>query len=149
MTRILLADPNLQIRLLLKALIEAHPDWHVCAEVADGQDALDKIAELKPDLVILDFSMPRLNGLQVAAQLAKTSPALPVILCTIHSFPEMITEANKVGIRNVVSKSEAVDRLIGVIEAVLKGQGATTGAAQIELPGPKDTPGEKLPPETN
>ena len=92
------------MRRLLKALIEGHAGWHICGETADGYEAVAKATELKPDLVLLDFAMPRLNGLQIAAEISSACPSLPMILHTVHIFPAIISEAKKVGIREVVGK---------------------------------------------
>jgi DNA-binding NarL/FixJ family response regulator len=119
LARILIADGNEIIRKLLKALIEGHEGWSVCGEALDGHGAVANTAELKPDLVILDLAMSGLNGLQAARQISKTFPTLPILLHTLHNFPEMVEEAKKFGIRQVVGKNESGDRLLSAIEANL------------------------------
>ncbi|MGB2635050.1 MAG: response regulator transcription factor [Candidatus Acidiferrum sp.] len=154
MAQILLIDHSPQIRGLLKVLIEAHPGWQVCGEAADGQEGVDKAITLKPDLVVVDFSLPLLNGLQVASKILKDRPSLPIILCTIHFFPEMIAEARKAGIREVVNKGDAAAQLLEIMDTLLKEQppatanGLTT-SPQLELSDPT-TPNDKdRPPEVN
>jgi DNA-binding NarL/FixJ family response regulator len=120
LAQILIAEDNLMMRGLLKTLIEGHAGWHICGETADGYEAVAKAIELKPDLVLLDFAMSRLNGLQIAAEISSLCPSLPMILHTVHVFPAMIVEAKKVGIREVVGKSETAQRLMHVIETLLK-----------------------------
>jgi DNA-binding NarL/FixJ family response regulator len=120
LARILLVDDNLKLRQVLKGLAEAHAGWHVCGEAGDGLEAVAKTIELNPDVVVLDFAMPRLNGLQVAGKVLSACPTLPIILHTVHFFPAMVDEAKKIGIREVVSKSETVGRLMDVIETLLK-----------------------------
>ncbi len=154
MAQILLIDHNPQIRGLLKVLIEAHPGWQVCGEAADGQEGVDKAVALKPDLVIVDFSMPILNGLQVASKILETRPSLPVILCTIHFFPEMVAEAKKVGIREVVNKSDAAAQLLEIMETVLNEQPTATAnrlttSPQPELVDPTTSNHKDRPPEIN
>jgi len=95
----LLAEDNLKLRQLLKGLAEAHAGWLVCGETGDGLEAVAKGIELNPDVVVLDFAMPRLNGLQVAGKLLSACPTLPIILHTVHFFPAMVDEAKKIGIR--------------------------------------------------
>jgi YesN/AraC family two-component response regulator len=75
LAQILLADDNQVILQLLRRLIESHAGWQICGEASDGQQALAKAVELKPDLVVLDFAMPGLNGLQVAAQISRACPS--------------------------------------------------------------------------
>jgi DNA-binding NarL/FixJ family response regulator len=152
--QILLIDHNPQIRLVIKALIEAHPGWHICGEATDGQEGVDKAIELKPDLVVLDFSMPALNGFQVAEKIFKVYPSLPLVLCTIHYFQEMIAEAKKVGIREVVDKANEAARLLEVIEALLEENpqpfaNAISPSPQPELADPEGGNGKEKPPELN
>ena len=133
MAQILLADDNQVILQLLRRLIESHAGWQVCGEVTAGQEALAKAVELKADLLVLDFAMPGLNGFQVAEQISRACPNLPIILHTIHDFPEMIAEAKRVGIREVVSKSDTAARLLNAIEALLQEKPAAPAAAASGL----------------
>jgi CheY-like chemotaxis protein len=117
--RILLADGNDKLRSLVRAVIETRDGWSVC-EAKDGHDAVSKALELKPDLVVLDFAMGGLNGLQAAATIIAACPNLPTILYTFYDFPQMVVEAKKVGIREVVCKGESGDRLLEAIEKHLE-----------------------------
>jgi DNA-binding NarL/FixJ family response regulator len=134
--RILLVEANLESRQLLRGLIEAHDQWHVCGETGDGVEAVTKAVELKPDVVVLDFAIPRLNGLQVAAKLTDVYPNLAIILRTDHAFPAMTQEAKKAGIREVVSRSETVGHLLDVIETILKANSSETTKMPANLPEP-------------
>lgn len=152
MAQILLADDNQVILQLLRRLIESHAGWQVCGEVTTGREALGKAIELKPDLLVLDFAMPGLNGLQVAAQISRACPNLPIILHTIHDFPEMIAQAKKVGIREVVSKSATAGRLLSVMEALLQEKRSDAASVVVSpaQPEPSGTEDDKLkPPEPN
>jgi DNA-binding NarL/FixJ family response regulator len=117
--KILLAEGNVQLRTLIKALIETRKDFTVCGEANDGVEAISKTVALKPDLVVLDFAMGGLNGLQVGTQLSKTFPDLPIILHTFYGFPEMILQAKKAGIREVVPKGESGNVLLDAIDRSL------------------------------
>jgi DNA-binding NarL/FixJ family response regulator len=154
LAQILLVDDNQVILQLLRRLIESHAGWQICGEASDGQEALAKAVDLKPDLVVLDFAMPGLNGLQVAAQISRACPTLPIILHTIHDFPQMIAEAKKVGIREVVSKTDASARLLEVMETLLQEKPATPASALISPPQPEPASTEEIidklqPPEPN
>jgi DNA-binding NarL/FixJ family response regulator len=140
--QILLADDNQVILQLLRRLIESHAGWQVCGEAATGQEALAKAIELKPDMLVLDFAMPGLNGLQVAEQISRACPNLPIILHTIHDFPEMIAEAKRVGIREVVSKGDTAARLLDTMESLLpeKSSAAAAGAASALVSPPQPEP---------
>jgi DNA-binding NarL/FixJ family response regulator len=136
LAQILLADDNQVILQLLRRLIESHAGWQVCGEAATGQEALARAIELKPDLLVLDFAMPGLNGLQVAEQISRACPNLPIILHTIHYFPEMIAEAKRVGIREVVSKGDTAARLLDTMESLLpeKLSAAAAASALVHRP---------------
>jgi DNA-binding NarL/FixJ family response regulator len=124
LARIFLADDNPALRRLLRGLIEAHAGWQICGEATDGLDAVTKAIDLAPDLVVVDFAMPSLNGLQVAEKVCSVYPRLPMILHTVHLFPAMIDEAKKAGIREVVGKGVTAERLLDVIERLLEGNRA-------------------------
>lgn len=156
MAQILLADDNQVILQLLRRLIESHAGWQVCGEAATGQEALARAMELKPDLLVLDFAMPGLNGLQVAEQISRACPNLPIILHTIHDFPEMIAEAKRVGIREVVSKGDTAARLLDTMESLLpeKSSAAAAASALVSPRQPEAASTEEVidklkPPEPN
>ena len=83
--RVLIVDDNASVRGLVRAFIELRPGIKVCGEASDGFEGVEKGLELKPDVIILDFSMPRINGLQAALMLHQASPHTPIILFTIHN----------------------------------------------------------------
>ena len=121
MTRILIADDSSQVRRLLKILLEQVENWSVCGEAIDGRDAVERVKETNPDLIILDFQMPLMNGLQAAREISKFAPDIPVLLCTSHLSVNLITEAQRVGILGAVSKSDTSNILHG-IRALLQHQ---------------------------
>jgi DNA-binding NarL/FixJ family response regulator len=104
---------------MMKFLLESHPDWHVCAEATNGQESAQKAAELKPDIIILDFAMPVMDGLRAARQILSASPDTPIILHTQYAFSPLIAEAKKIGIRQVLDKATAGDRLLSEVESLV------------------------------
>jgi DNA-binding NarL/FixJ family response regulator len=117
--RILIVDDSILIRRLIRTYLEDHLDFEVCGEASHGEEAVKKASELKPDLIVLDFSMPRMSGLEVAQALQPVLPTTPKILFTAHkdTVPEHL--ARSVGINAVVSKSEGVDALMAEIQRLL------------------------------
>ena len=78
--RILIADDNALVRQQVRNLLGRHPDWEICGEAVDGRDAVNKARELNPDVIVLDFAMPEMNGLQSAWEIARLSPSTPILL---------------------------------------------------------------------
>src|SRR4029077_14948022 len=83
-TRILIVDDHEIFRRGLRSLLESHADWEVCGEASDGQDAVEKARHLQPDVVVLDITMPRLNGLDAARLIRKDTPAAKVVILSQH-----------------------------------------------------------------
>jgi DNA-binding NarL/FixJ family response regulator len=140
--KILLAEGNVQLRRLIKALVETRSDFVVCGEANDGVEAITKTVKLKPDVVILDFAMTGLNGLQVGTQLSNTYLDLPIILHTFHAFSEMISQAKKSGIHEVVSKGEHGNALLEAIDRCARKINSTTQSTPTISPRRNDQPNE-------
>jgi two-component system, NarL family, response regulator NreC len=122
MTRILIADDNPYVLDSIKKVIEEHPDWKVCGEAADGLEAVSKAAELTPDLVVLDLTMPNLNGFQAARAIHIAAPNIPILLYTQHLFDAHLEkEARNAGFSGAVTKGSG-DALTAAIESLLRGE---------------------------
>jgi DNA-binding NarL/FixJ family response regulator len=119
-TRILLADDHALIRQGLKALLEKQ-GFQVVAEASDGQEALRWVEKTKPDVAIMDISMPILNGVDAARELKKSSPKTKVILLTQHDEDQYVTESLRAGVTGYVLKSQAADALAHAIQEVRRG----------------------------
>jgi CheY-like chemotaxis protein len=104
--RILVADDNPHLRKALCRLFEGHEYLEVCAEAVNGREAVDMAIAIKPDLIILDLSMPVMNGLEAARVLHQLMPHVPKILFTLHAQALMTADLKAAGIRKVVSKSD-------------------------------------------
>jgi DNA-binding NarL/FixJ family response regulator len=116
---ILIVDDSPVIRGSLRQTLERENTWQVCGEAADGQEAIEKAQRLKPDLVVLDLSMPVMNGLEAARELKRLFPLLPLVMFTLFNTPKLSDEALSAGVRAVVSKSEP-GRLVGEIHALFE-----------------------------
>jgi DNA-binding NarL/FixJ family response regulator len=114
---IAIADDSFAIRSALRLFIESNTDWDVCGEADDGQAAVFLVQRLKPDLLILDFSMPVMNGLEAARKIARVSPKTRIVLFTAHGCEQLNRQAESVGIRAVIPKdgSASLQRLINVL----------------------------------
>ncbi|MFY9843451.1 MAG: response regulator transcription factor [Terriglobales bacterium] len=121
MVRILVADDNPAVRHYLRGLLELRNDWQVCGEARTGGEALQTVKDDPPDMILLDFQMPDLNGLDVAKEIARLFPEIPILMVTIHLSNQLAEEARKAGIRGVCLKSD-VGSIIGAVEALLRRQ---------------------------
>jgi DNA-binding NarL/FixJ family response regulator len=104
--RILVVDDNAVMRRTLRNLLESQNDWRVCDEASDGGEAVAKFDEKKFDVVVLDFQMPGMNGLEAAKQITSLSPSTPILMVTLHHSPQLAEEARKVGIRGICPKAD-------------------------------------------
>ena len=120
-TRILIVDDSPLVRDRLRAMLQQHAGWKVCGEAADGRDALKKVTQSAPDLIVLDFLMPGMDGLQAARELGKLVPDVPILMFTMHLSHQLVEEARNAGVRGAVPKSDA-GRLVEGVEAVLRNE---------------------------
>lgn len=116
--RILIADDHPAVRRSVRSLVESRDDWTVCAEAADGTEAVEESERTKPDVVLLDVSMPGLNGFEAAREIRRSHPRARVVFLTMHKSDELNEEAKRAGARAVVDKGDADRALIRTIEAV-------------------------------
>jgi DNA-binding NarL/FixJ family response regulator len=120
-TRILIVDDSPLVRQRLRDMLQQHSEWEVCGEAANGGDALEKVQLMKPDLIVLDFLMPGMDGLQTAREMGKLVPSVPILMFTMHLSKQLVEEARSVGIRGAVPKSDA-GRIIQGVEALLRNE---------------------------
>jgi DNA-binding NarL/FixJ family response regulator len=119
--RILVVDDNAAIRDRLRVLLEEHADWEICGEAADGIEAIEKYQQLRPDLLVVDVSMPRMNGFDASLEILKLSPKMLILLYTSYLTAQLIEDAHKAGIRGTVSK-DATHLLVAGVESLLRGE---------------------------
>ncbi len=117
-TRILLADDHEIIREGLRSVLDARKDWEVVGEATNGREAVKKVAELKPDVVVMDISMPELNGLEAVRQIVKQVPRTEVLVLTMHDSEDLVRGVLDAGARGYLLKSDASRQLISAIEAL-------------------------------
>lgn len=116
--RILLADDHQMIRAGVRSIIEKEPGWSVCGEACTGRQAVQMVEELKPDIVVMDMTMPELNGLEATRQIKRRSPETEVLIFTGHETEEMIHAVFDAGARSYIVKTEARELLVTALEAL-------------------------------
>lgn len=120
--RILLADDHELTRSGLRYLLEKHEDWSVCGEASNGRMAVQMAERLRPDVAILDMSMPELNGLEATRLILKKQPQLKILIFTMHETERVIVDVMEAGARGVVLKSDVGENIVAAVESVSKGR---------------------------
>ncbi len=142
--RVLIADDHDLIRRGVRDLLAARSGWQVVGEACNGADAVRKAVSLRPDVAILDFSMPELNGPGAAAQIAEKVPETGVVVLTMHDSEQVMREVLQSGARGLVLKSDADRDLLEAVEAVArKRHFFTTRLSELVLGGYLAGPAEK------
>ena len=117
--RILVADDHEIVRHGMRRLLETQPGWEVCAEASSGREAVAKARQLKPDVAVLDFGMPELNGAEATRQILRESPRTEVMILTMHDSEQLVREVLQAGARGYVLKSDASRDLVAAVQALL------------------------------
>jgi len=120
--RVLIADDQEAIRRRVSAIIASQANLEVCAEAADGNEAVDKAQKSNPDLIVLDITMPGINGLDAARKIKEFAPDTPILILTVHKSGQLIEEAQKIGVSGYVTKAEAGQHLLKAVDAVLRNE---------------------------
>src|SRR5690348_3784475 len=120
--RILVADDHEVVRHGLRALLEAQTSWTVCGEASDGEDAVATAIEMKPDLVVLDIGMPKLNGLEATRQILASLPNAKVLILSLYESEQMIQEVLASGARGYLLKSDASRYLVKAADVLKNGK---------------------------
>jgi DNA-binding NarL/FixJ family response regulator len=116
--RILIADDHEVVRAGLQTILEAQSNWEVVAVVGNGSEAIQKATQTKPDVAVIDYSMPLLNGIEVTRQVRARLPKTEVLVFTMHDNETLIEELLKAGARGYLLKSDANRHLIAAVEAL-------------------------------
>ena len=120
--RILIADDHEVIRRGLRGLVESQEEWSVCGEAIEGNEAISKTRELRPDLLILDVGMPGVSGIEAASQILKDDPNMKILFFTMYDSPQMMRELSRVGAWGYVAKARAGNDLVDAVRIILDGK---------------------------
>ena len=117
--RILIVEDEIAVRRAIRVFLELH-HFEICGEAVNGAEALEKAAALRPDLIILDLSMPLMNGIEAASQLKNKVPNIPVVIYTMLEDVLGKSLAKTLGVKGIVSKADGLTKLLANIEAILE-----------------------------
>lgn len=121
MVRILLVDDNPAVRRYLRAILEQQNSWQVCGEAKTGAEALQKVLKSPPDLILLDYQMPDLNGVDVARQISELFPTIPILMVTLHLSKQLADAARDAGVRGACAKQD-IGSVVEAVEVLLRHQ---------------------------
>ena len=134
--RIIVADDHDIIRRGLKQLITAHSGWEVVGEAKTGREAVSLAEQIKPDIVVMDLSMPDLNGLEAARRIRKSLPRTEILILTLHFSDQLVRDIVEAGVRAYIMKSDADKDLVSAVEALANHRSFfTSRAADMLLDG--------------
>jgi DNA-binding NarL/FixJ family response regulator len=123
MPRVLIVDDHAFIRRGVQTILHPFPEWEFCGEAENGKEAIRMADELKPEVIIMDISMPGLNGIEATRAIRKTQPSVKIVLLTLHDSSELLRIAFRAGARGYLLKTDAEQELVKALLVVV-GEGA-------------------------
>ena len=119
MPRILIVDDSNAVREQLRRVVERNPEWEVCGEARDGREAIDQALDRSPEVILLDYRLPVMNGLQAAREISRLAPDIRILLCSMHVSSDLSEAARDAGCQGAVSKYDS-RLIIMAIAAMLR-----------------------------
>ncbi|HEY2457921.1 MAG TPA: response regulator transcription factor [Candidatus Acidoferrum sp.] len=134
--RILIADDHEIVRKGVSSLLQSRDNFEICGEASNGEEAVQQARQLDPDLIVLDVTMPILDGISAAKRIRKLKPSTPILILSMHEGREMVRAAKLAGAQAFVTKSDVSSNLLKAVDAVLEGHtffsnGNTTATAPV------------------
>jgi two-component system, NarL family, response regulator NreC len=123
MPRVLIVDDHAFIRRGVQTILHSFPEWEFCGEAENGKEAIRLADELKPEVIIMDVSMPGLNGIEATRAIRKTQPDIKIVLLTLHESAELLRSAFRAGARGYLLKTDAEQELVKALTVVV-GEGS-------------------------
>ena len=117
--RILVVDDNPSVRRYLRGILEQDTNWKVCDEARNGEEAIERFRQMHPDLIVLDFQMPEMNGLEAARIINRISPETPILILTLYLSKQLSTEARRAGARGACAKTD-ISSIVNGVGALLR-----------------------------
>lgn len=121
MLRVLIADDHEAVRKGVCSILGSRKDLEVCGEAENGRDAVEKARELKPDIIVMDITMPLLSGFEAAREIRKMM-SVPILILSMHESNQLIEEAKKIGVQGYVTKTQVASTLLLAVDSLLRKQ---------------------------
>jgi DNA-binding NarL/FixJ family response regulator len=118
--RVLIADDHEAVRKGVASILETRADIEICGEASNGEEAVRKAQELNPDLIIMDFTMPVMDGLEASRRILKVSPETPILMFSMHKMETLTEAAKKAGARGFITKGESAENLLRAVDNVMR-----------------------------
>jgi two-component system response regulator NreC len=119
--RVVVADDHPVVRGMVRSALQQHPHFEVVGEAEDGAEAIEEVKRVRPDVVVLNVTMPLVNGFQAAREIKKQVPETAIVILSSHADKYFVAEAKKIGVRAYIPKSKMGQALVGALEAAVKG----------------------------
>jgi DNA-binding NarL/FixJ family response regulator len=119
MPKVLVVDDHAFIRRGVQAILQTVPEWEMCGEADNGKDAVRLAGELKPEVIVMDVSMPGLNGIEATRSICRNNPETKVVLLTLHESDELLRNGFQAGARGYLMKSDAEEELVKALRVVI------------------------------
>ena len=120
--RVVVADDHPVVRGMVRSALQQHPNFEVVGEAEDGAEAIQEVKRVRPDVVVLNVTMPRVNGFEAAREIRKQIPETAIVILSSHADKYFVEEAKKIGVRAYIPKSKIGQALIAALEAAVKGE---------------------------
>lgn len=120
--RVAIVDDHSIIRAGIKSVLAQHPEYKICAEASNGKEALEKVEELKPDILLLDISMPELGGLDIISRVKRLSPKTKIIIVSVHKLGAYVLKALRQGVSGYLNKDNVAEELLAALSRVASGK---------------------------
>ncbi len=118
--RVLIADDHEAVRKGVAGILETRGDVEICGEASNGEEAVRKAQELNPDLIIMDFTMPVMDGLEASRRILKVAPKTPILMFSMHKMETLTEAAKQAGTRGFITKGESAENLLLAVENVMR-----------------------------
>jgi DNA-binding NarL/FixJ family response regulator len=118
--RVLIADDHEAVRKGVAGILESRGDIEICGEAANGEEAVRKAHELNPDLIIMDFTMPVMDGLEASRRILKVAPETPILMFSMHKMETLTEQAKNAGTRGFVTKGESAENLLRAVDRIMR-----------------------------